>query len=908
MSDALPLSYATLSNLPLFEEQYARFQVDPESVDPQWRAFFDGVEFGSFQEEGARLEEASKDQRIFDLVDAYRRFGHLQAKINPVAMRDPEPVGELSLETLGFKTLELDELFPTAGLLEAPQAPLREIIAVLEEIYCRSVGVEYMGYQTPELEKWVQQQIEPTRFRPQLDRETKREILDQLGRAELFETFLHTKYVGQKRFSLEGGETLIPILHEAIGFGSTLGMEEFVMGMAHRGRLNVLANIMQKSYSMIFSEFEDFYDPSLTESFGDVKYHKGYSAEVTSRSGKQVHLALAANPSHLEAVDPVVEGATRAKQVRRGDKERERVVPVLIHGDASVAGQGVVYETMQLYRLAGYSTGGTIHIVVNNQIGFTTLPHDSRSTRYCTAIARSFSAPVFHVNAEDPEGCIFATRLAVQLRQKFHCDVFIDLNCYRKYGHNEGDEPAFTQPLEYQKIRKKQTIRELYRDQLIQEGAIERAIAQELDEKFRGALHHELEELKLKKEVSRPEAFGGIWEGFQTASKAELLEPVDTRVDGRLLQELTEIFTTPPSGFHLHQKVERLQKDRREMVEQGRIDWGMGEHLAFASLLWEGTPIRLSGQDSRRGTFSHRHAMWVDQENDRRYFPLAHLKEGQGRFDVYNSPLSEYAALGFEFGYSLSSPASLVLWEAQFGDFANGAQIIFDQFIAACEQKWMRSSGLTVLLPHGYEGQGSEHSSARIERFLQLAGGANWLVVYPTTPAQYFHLLRRQIVRNVRKPLIVFTPKGLLRHPQCVSTLEDLSGGRFEEVLDDPTPPKKASRLILCTGRIYYDLLKAREELGRDDVALVRIEQLYPCKKTRLQELMHTYNPPEIFWVQEEPRNMGAWKSLYPILLQLKPEAAKFQFVGRGPSGTTATGSHTVHANEQKQLMEMAFK
>jgi len=621
-------SYASLANVQLLEELHAQYLEDPKSVDPSWRTFFEGMEFGEFREHKAVLAEASRDIRVYQLIDAYRTFGHLLARVNPVATADPAPVHELSLKTLGFEQSELEALFPSVGLLKEEEAPLREIISVLELIYCRTIGVEYMDFQSPELERWLQEQIEPTHFRPSLSVEKKQQILQGLNRSELFETFLHTKFVGQKRFSLEGGETLIPILHEIIESGAEIGMDEFVIGMPHRGRLNVLTNTLGKSFSMLFSEFEDFYDPTLfTEGTGDVKYHKGFSANIETSQGKLVHIRLSANPSHLESVDPIVEGSVRAKQVLRKDEERTRVVPILIHGDASLSGQGVVYECMQLYGLPGYTTGGTIHIVVNNQIGFTTLPEDGRSTRYCTDIARTFSAPIFHVNAEDPEGCIYATQLAIQIRQKFHCDVFIDMYCYRKYGHNERDEPAFTQPLEYQLIRQKRTIRQIYRDELIQHGYVEKEMAKQLEEEFKGALHHELEEMKLKKEPpSPPEAFGGVWQEFKKGAKKDLFLPVKTPVEGAILREIASRFCAIPEGFNIHPKVARLAQERLKMVDKGgKIDWGMGEHLAFASLLWEGTHVRLAGQDTRRGTFSQRHAMWTDQKNDDRHFPLLHL-------------------------------------------------------------------------------------------------------------------------------------------------------------------------------------------------------------------------------------------------------------------------------------------
>lgn len=904
-----PLNFAHLGNLQMIEENFERYRQDPESVDPSWRHFFQGMQFADAH--GPQMAPGCvEDVRISHLIDAYRTYGHLFANVNPVATTPPTLPHELDLGTLGFEQSELKMEVPTFGLRSEARAPLEELIERLQEIYCREIGIEYMHCQSPELRKWVQEQIEPTSLRPSFDATKKKEILEQLNHAELFEIFLHTKYVGQKRFSLEGGETLIPILHELVEVGSTLEMDEFVIGMAHRGRLNVLTNIMKKSYSMVFSEFEDIYEPDAAGALGDVKYHKGFSSDIVTDNGHGVHISLAANPSHLESVNPVVEGRVRAKQVARHDGAHEQVVPILIHGDAAVAGQGVVYETMQLYGLPGYGTGGSIHIVVNNQIGFTTLPKDGRSTRYCTDLAKSFDAPILHVNGEDPEGCVYAADLAISLRRQFGCDVFIELNCYRKYGHNESDEPAFTQPLEYQLIRKKKSSREIYRDHLIHEGVVEKKIAEDLEAKFNKELHFELEEMKLKKEPRHAQAFGGVWKEYKAGMGQSLFDPVNTSVDLETLKEVAQAFCTVREGFNIHRKLEKLVQNRLAMIQEGRLlDWGMAEHMALASLLWEGTHVRLSGQDSRRGTFSQRHAMWVDQKTNEKYFPLSNLKSGQGRFDVFNSPLSEFAVLGFEFGYSLSFPSALVLWEAQFGDFANGGQVIIDQYICSSEQKWQRYSGLVMLLPHGYEGQGPEHSSARIERFLQLSGHSNMQVVYPTTPAQYFHLLRRQVLRLVRKPLVVFTPKGLLRHPKCVSGVEDLTRGTFQEILDDPKKPLQSKRLLFCSGRVYYDLLAEREKRGRDDVILLRIEQLYPLHLEKMRYILDQYkNVTEYLYVQEEPRNMGAWEMIHPTLRELIGPRGSLHFVGPSRSASPTVGSHSQFVKEHTRVIEMAFE
>lgn len=880
-------------NLSLLEEKYDLFKKDPQSLDPTWRAFFAGVDFG---EKSVPSHVGSKEIRIYHLIDAYRTFGHFFANINPIAAEKPKLPYELTFEALGFKEAELPSFFPTLGLLQENEAPLEKIIEVLQEIYCRTIGIEYMHLPWPKCKQWLQDTIEPHHFRPTFSNEKKKVILGQLIKATSFESFLQTKYVGQKRFSLEGGETLIPILHEIIETTANLGSDEVVIGMAHRGRLNVLTNVLNKSYSMVFSEFEGYYDKETSDETSDVKYHKGFSSNVLTDSGKEVHVSLSANPSHLESVDPVVMGKVFAKQKMKKDEKKQRVLPILIHGDASIAGQGVVYETLQLYNLDGYSTGGTIHIIVNNQIGFTTLPKESRSTFYCTSLAPGFSAPVFHVNAEDPEGCVFATQLACQIRQKYHCDVFIDLNCYRKYGHNESDEPFFTQPIEYKIIKSKKPIKDLYLESL---DASFQKEAQQIEEEFSSKLHRQLEELKALKKSYPSEAFGGVWQNYRKATKEDLFQEYTTAVDEKVLRSITETFCTVPSDFNIHPKVQRLFQDRLNMLANDKIDWAMAEHLAFASLLNEGRAVRLAGQDVRRGTFSQRHAVWIDQNSGENHFPLKSFKAS---FDVIDSPLSEFAALGFEYGYSLSDPAALVLWEAQYGDFSNGAQVIIDQYIVSGELKWSRYSGLCVLLPHGFEGQGPEHSSGRMERFLQLCGAGNIQVVSSTTPAQYFHLLRRQLLRPIRKPLIIFSHKALLRHPKCISPLKDFTNGTFQEIIADSN--FEAKRVILCNGRVYYDLLEKKPS----EIALVRLEELYPLATDDLANLLLKYKQAkEIFWVQEEPENMGAWLYLYPTLQKILPQNTTLKCVARKRSGVTAVGSHAAHVQEHEELMKAAL-
>lgn len=918
------------ANLSIIEEQYAKYLRQHESVGPSWRKLFAAweasqvkdLESPPFNIENEKPQAQEKisviyklkqeppgipDIRVYNLIEGYRTYGHLMAKINPISVHPQQEPSELKIETYGFTNEDLSNVFATFGILPEDKAPLLKILNALKTTYCGKIGVEYMGLQSPEMEKWLQQKIEPSLFKPGFPIEEKQMILQQLNKSELFESFLHTKYVGQKRFSLEGAETLIPMLSATIETGASLVVGEFVIGMAHRGRLNVLANILNKSYTEIFSEFDESYIPDSFEGSGDVKYHKGYFAEIETQSGKKVIVDLPPNPSHLESVDPVVEGMTRAKQVLIGDDIlQEKVFPILIHGDAAVAGQGIVYETMQLFKLEGYSTGGTVHFVINNQIGFTTLPKDTRSTLYCSDIAKAFQAPVFHVNAEDPEGCVYAANLAVELRQRFHCDVFIDLNCYRKYGHNETDEPAFTQPLEYKLIRKKKPIRDVYCDELIQQGVVEKYLAESLESEFKKSLNQALKTFQSKpkkEELSLPITPNGGLEIFQK---------IDTSVPDEDLQFAAKKFTAIPESFNIHQKLAAQLREKFLMISSGPdskpIDWGMAETLAYASLLIEGISVRISGQDSCRGTFSHRHAIWMDQVEEKAYYPLKNLKQGQGRFDIYNSPLSEYAVLGFEYGYSEADPETLVIWEAQFGDFSNGAQIVIDQFIVPGEQKWGVKSGLTLFLPHGYEGQGPEHSSARIERFLSMTGHLNIRIANPTTPAQFFHLLRKQQLNKIKKPLIIFTPKGLLRKPECVSVLSDFTDGGFQEILDDPTKPKKVNKLIFCSGRIYYDIAAEREKLHAKEIAIIRIEQLYPLHLEMLRDFIDKYEGfREVFWVQEEPSNMGAWDYIRPILGELLPKGKELKYIGRERSASTAVGSHILHKKESTAILNAIF-
>ncbi len=893
-----------IANLSLLEEIYQQYQLNPQKVDSSWISLFKKIEGEKCSLPALPSEQFfSQTERIVHLADAYRRHGHLLAAINPIALEKPQIPEQLKLENLGFQPHELDEIFPALGLLPQAQASLKEIVSILNKHYCQTVGFEFKEFTDPKVENWIQQQIESGRFDQPLSLEDKLVILDVLTRAEVLETFLHTKHVGKKRFSLEGAESLIAMLSLMIAQAAEEGIKEIFIGMSHRGRLNVLANILNKPIPSILKDFDEDYVPAPSEGMGDIRYHKGHANDsVTTYRGKSIKLTMAPNPSHLESVDPVVEGQAHAKQFLVSDEqERKRVIPLLMHGDAALAGQGVVYETLQMSKLSGFETGGTLHIAINNQIGFTTSPHEGRSTLYCTDIARTFGAPVFHVNAEDVEMCVRISLLALTIRQHFHCDVFIDFNCYRKYGHNEGDEPAFTQPIDYQMVRKRRSIRHLYLDKLVKEGHIDKGIAEHREEVLKQHLQ-EAYQISQEKGDDLPRQ-------YQSKKEAFSFPIVETRVELSLLQKVTENFSEIPADFHLNSKLKSLIKERFQAIfEDKPFDWGMAEFLAYGTLVWEGIPVRLAGQDSARGTFSHRHALWVDQENNQPYYPLAHLRQGQARFEVLNTCLSEVAALGFEYGYSTVCTKGLNIWEAQFGDFANSAQVIIDQYIASGEQKWGQTSNLVLFLPHGFEGQGPEHSSARFERFLTLAGHDNMQIVNPTTSAQMFHLLRRQVKQSLQKPLVIFTPKGLLRHPASASTVKDLTQGQFSLILDDPRQPKNIRRLVLCSGRIYYDLNAQREKEQRSDVAIIRIEQLYPLNTKELKDVIGRYGSfQDCLWVQEEPENMGSWRFISFYLPHVLPAGIPFFYVGREGSATPATGFYARHRQELANLLHQVF-
>jgi 2-oxoglutarate dehydrogenase E1 component len=895
-------TFATRWNLDVIEDAYRRWRRDPSSVDEDWRLFFEGFELGSARRPTA--VDSAAQNNIVRLIQAYRDLGHFLARLDPLSdARTTHP--QLELSFFGFTEADLDREFDTSVFRGLPRATLRQLVAVLRETYCRTIGVEYTHIQDRAIRTWLEERMEPRRNQPNFARRQKLRILMELHFTELFEKFLHARYIGQKRFSLEGAETLIPMLDALVEKSPELGVQEIVIGMAHRGRLNVLANILGKPYQEVFAAFEDNYLPNSIDGDGDVKYHLGFSSDRLTAKGQPIHLSLTPNPSHLEAVNPVVEGRTRAKQNLDGDHERRRHIPLLIHGDAAFAGQGLVAETLNLSQLAGYTTGGTVHIMVNNQIGFTTSPSDARSTTYCTDIAKMLQVPIFHVNGEDPEAAVYVTELALEFRQAFNKDVVIDMFCYRRHGHNEGDEPSFTQPIMYGKIKDRPTVTELYTEQLILRGDLTVDETEAIDDAFHEKLVNAQKEVKGGAQYKPGmRGFEGRWLGMHRAYSHR---PVDTAVSYETLWQITQALTRVPENFEVHPKIAKLLETRlTEVRSRQPIDWAFAEALAFGTLLLEGTPVRLSGQDSRRGTFSQRHAVLYDARTGDRYLPLNSLGPKQAPFSAYDSLLSEAAVLGFEFGYTLDDPNMLVLWEAQFGDFANGAQMIIDQFIVCSNSKWQRDSGLVMLLPHGYEGQGPEHSSARIERYLQLCADDNIQVCDPSSPAQYFHVLRRQMKRDFRKPLILMTPKSLLRSKKATSPIKDFTDGRFQEVIDDAdVDPARVERVLLCSGKVYYDLLDKRTERATETVAILRVEQFYPFAEEMFRRTLGRYRKARDWvWVQEESQNMGGWTFMEPRLRELGYEVA---YVGRDASASPATGSLAIHRREQAELVEAAL-
>lgn len=898
---------------------YRKYQNNPESVDDNWRLFFEGYEFAqqdtsavksvkSSTDASARQENIDPEFKVVNLINGYRSRGHLFTKTNPVRERRTySPT--LDMENFGLVPADLETVFHAGSLIGIGASKLKDIIAHLEATYCESVGAEYKYIRTPEIVTWLEQKMEGSKNSKEFSIEEKKDILKKINSAVAFENFIHTKFVGQKRFSLEGCEALIPALNAVIECGAELGIREFVIGMAHRGRLNVLANTLGKSYEEIFTEFEGLdYDENTFS--GDVKYHLGFSSVIATKGGKEIRLGLAPNPSHLEAVDPVVQGMVRSKIDQAPGADENSIAPILIHGDAAIASQGVVYEVIQMSQLKGFSTGGTIHLVINNQIGFTTNYLDARSSTYCTDVAKVTLSPVFHVNADDVEAVIYTIQLAMEFRQKFHRDVFIDMLGYRKYGHNENDEPRFTQPLLYKAIASHPNLREMYNSKLLKQGEVEAELAREMEKEYKAMLQKDLDLARQAKTKSNPNQKvieKGKWKGLRFAEIKDFDFSPETLVEKSKLVDIGERISDLPPGKKFFDKTVRLFADRKKMIQSGdKINWAIAELLAYGTLVSEGHMVWFSGQDVERGTFSHRHAVVPVEESEEHYVPLNNIAKGQSPFYIFNSPLSEYAVLGFEFGYALSSPGALVVWEAQFGDFVNGAQVIIDQYISSAESKWRLMNGLVMLLPHGYEGQGAEHSSARPERLLQLCAQLNMQVVNCTTPANFFHVLRRQLKREFRKPLVVLTPKSLLRHERCFSAIEEFTSGGFKEIIDDAgfeTGSDQVKKIVFCSGKIYFDLAARREKETRRNMAIVRIEQLYPFPEKQFQSLLLKYEKAkEFLWVQEEPANMGAWNYLQSIF-----PTGSFRLISRPESASPATGSYKTHEREHQQILDELF-
>lgn len=914
-------TFATRWNADVIDEHYARWLDDPETLDPVWRAFFEGYSLGG---EGGKngggngrldtaapsnqaAEYAMLQARFTGAIYAYRSIGHTQADINPL-MREAPVNPRLSLDRLGFSESDLDKVFWTGNYLEGIRMSLRELLDNLRRTYCGSIGVEYLHIQDTPRRRWLQSRMEPSLNQPKFTPRERVRILRRVVGAEQFEQFLHSNYVGQKRFGLEGGETLIAALDSVLDQSPSLGVREIVMGMAHRGRLNVLSNIIGKSYEYIFHEFSENFIPEMKHGDGDVKYHLGYSAKRTNPAGEEISLHLAANPSHLEAVNPVVEGRARALQRLRGDTaERKTVLPILIHGDAAFSGQGIVAEVLNFSQLPGYRTGGTIHFVINNQIGFTTDPSEARSSLYCTDVAKMIEAPIFHVNGDDPEAVVWVTRLALEFRQKFKCDVVIDMCCYRRHGHNEIDEPGFTQPLLYQKISEHPIVSEIYGRALIEAGVVTEDNLEWFRAQAKECLQGAYDGLKQKQETG--DRIAAAIEGANSSEQPEYsFKDVATGVNAQSLDKVARALTRFPDDFNINPKIKRQLATKLKAYEEDKgIDWAFAEALAWGTLMMQGKHVRLSGQDSVRGTFSQRHAIFFDTKTRERYIPLMEMEEHEGMLCVHNSLLSEAAVLGFDYGYSLDFPDMLCIWEAQFGDFVNGAQVIIDQFIASSESKWQRVSGLVMLLPHGYEGQGPEHSSARLERFLQLCAEDNIQVANVTTPAQYFHILRRQMMRDFRKPLVIMSPKSLLRHREAVSRRNEFTEGVFRSILPEADAPADAKRVVLCSGKVFYDLTAHRRQAGIADSAIVRVEQFYPFNRESLTAVMEGYkNATDIVWCQEEPENMGAWTFLRPILEEAL--GGPVRYAGRDAAASPAVGSLALHKREQAALVKEAFQ
>lgn len=906
-------SFLNAAHTAYFADLYDQYLKNPDSVEPSWRAFFQGYDFGSESYgfdgeivEGVTTqipEHVQKEFQVVKLIDGYRTRGHLFTKTNPVRERR-KYAPTLEIENFGLSADDLNTVFNAGDILGIGPQPLHSIIKHLEAIYCDAIGVEYMYIRQPEEIQWIQNKLNVNDNHPSFSAEEKKHILKKLNEAVSFETFLHTKYVGQKRFSLEGNESLIPALDATIEKAAEYGVKEFVMGMAHRGRLSTLTNIFGKSAKDIFSEFDGKdYEQKVFD--GDVKYHLGWTSDRETDTGKKINLSIAPNPSHLETVGAVVEGIARAKQDREGIEDASQVLPIVVHGDAAIAGQGLIYEVVQMAKLDGYKTNGTIHIVVNNQIGFTTNYLDGRSSTYCTDVGKVTLSPVLHVNADDVEAVVHSILFALDFRMQFKRDVFIDLLGYRKYGHNEGDEPKFTQPLLYKAIAKHKNPRDIYAARLMSEGVIDAGHVKAIEKAYKDQLEEKLEDSrKIEKTVISP-FMQEQWKDFTRVTEVEMMKPVDTTYPKSKLKDITKVISNLPEDKKFIRKIQRLIESRQTMFDEDRLDWAMAEHLAYGSLLQEGFDVRISGQDVERGTFSHRHAVVKVEDSEEEIILLKNLSKDQGQFNIYNSLLSEYGVVGFDYGYAMASPNTLTIWEAQFGDFSNGAQIMIDQYISSGEDKWKTQNGLIMLLPHGYEGQGAEHSSGRMERYLQVCAKDNMFVADCTTPANMFHLLRRQMKANYRKPLVVFTPKSLLRHPRVVSTVDEFANGGFQMLIDDEDAKiKDVKTIVFVTGKFYYDLLEEREKLGRNDVALVRIEQLFPLPAEAMRDVLKKYkNADDIVWAQEEPRNMGA----YGHMLMHFDEAKTFRVATRRPYGAPAAGSSVRSKIRHQEVIDYVF-
>jgi 2-oxoglutarate dehydrogenase E1 component len=900
-------SYLTNATPEYLENLYKDFKNNPDSVEADFKKFFEGFDFATLNYNGKAQTFSSDEFKVYNLIEAYRRRGHLIANTNPLKPRKDRQAN-LALSDFGLTDKDLDKKFAIGSEIGLANASLNDILAKLKRIYTQSLGFEYGYVRQNEEVAFFRSKIEKTDKIINYDIKKKEHILRKLNKAVIFEKFLGTKYIGEKRFSLEGGETTIPALDAIIQTAASLNVKEVVFGMAHRGRLNVLANIMEKPYDEIFNEFEGNSQFDLTMGDGDVKYHLGYSHQYKTTSGQSLYLKLLPNPSHLEAVNPVVAGFTRAKADVIYDSNYNQILPILIHGDAAVAGQGIVYEVLQMAKLKGYYTGGTIHFVINNQIGFTTNFDDARSSDYSTSIAATIEAPVIHVNGDDIEAVIFASEIATEYRQKFNKDIFIDMVCYRKWGHNESDDPKFTQPGMYKLIdnvlKSKGNARDIYSNLLQAEGSITTEIAKRLEKEFWDDLQARLDSVKQQPLPYKKQPNELAWEKMKRATGEDFLKSPDTSITKTMAKQIINAITTYPEGFVPIKKVQKYLEERRKVMNENKsVDWAAAELMAYASILMDGKNVRLSGEDVKRGTFTHRHAVITDENTDAEFNRLSKLSDKQGKCFIYNSHLSEYGVLGFEYGYSLPSPDHLVIWEAQFGDFNNGAQIIIDQFIAAAESKWQRSTGLVMLLPHGYEGQGPEHSSARMERFLQMCAELNMVVVNISDPANFFHAIRRQMTWDFRKPLIVMSPKSLLRHPRCQSSIDDLFKGSFQELLVNDEGVKKARKILFCSGKIYYDLLEKKEADKTNDIIIARAEQLYPMPEKAMLELVKKHKGAEVIWVQEEPQNMGAWSFLLGRLYDKLP----MQVVARKNSASPATGYKKQHIKEQNDILKRAF-